>query len=84
MSNDLIKAGDFVSFELDSDLIWKVYLVQGVVKDEFGEIVWHELKSGDVGIVVDASGARFGTVVVIISRLKRLLKIHTKRLKRLD
>ena len=84
MLDDSIRPGDFVSFELESSLIWKVYLVQGVLKDDSGEVIWHEIQSGDVGIVIDASGARFGTVVVVISRLKKLLKIHTKRLRRLD
>ena len=81
MSNDSIRPGDFVSFELESGVIWKVYLVQGILKDDSGEVIWHEIKSGDIGIVVDTSSARFGSVVVIISRLGKLLKIHTKRLK---
>lgn len=79
-----ISPGDLICFELAAgpDTIWKTYLAPGVLKDAWGENVWHEIKSGDTGIVVDASNSQFGTVIVLISRLNCLLKINTKRIRR--
>ena len=68
-------------FELnEKNVIWKTYLAPGLLKDDRGEIVWYELKSGDVGIVTDARNIQFGTVVVLISRLRTLIKVHIKRI----
>jgi hypothetical protein len=85
MLNDSILPGDFICFELstDSETIWKIYLAPGVLKDKNGEHVWHEIKSGDVGIVVDSSCQHYGIIIVLISRLNCLLKIQRKRIRKL-
>ena len=78
-----ISPGDLICFELavGPDTIWKTYLAPSVIKDVNGEDVWYEIKSGDIGIVIDASKRQFGTAIILISRLNCLLKINTKRLR---
>lgn len=85
MLNDSISPGDFICFELSStdETIWKTYLAPGVLKDRNGDQIWHEIKSGDVGIVIDSSSQQYGVVTVLISRLNCLLKIQRKRIRRL-
>jgi hypothetical protein len=86
MLGSSISPGDLICFELAAgpDTIWKTYLAPGVVKDVNGDDVWHEIKSGDIGVVVDASKRQFGSVIVLISRINCFLKINTKRLRALQ
>jgi len=85
MLGSSILPGDLICFELidGPDIIWKAYLAPGIFKDANGDDVWHELKSGDVGVVIDASKRQFGTAIILISRLNCLLKINTKRVRAL-
>jgi hypothetical protein len=86
MLGSSISPGDLICFELAAGpaTIWKTYLAPGVVKDANGDDVWHEIKSGDIGIVVDSSKREFGSVIVLMSRINCLLKINTKRLRALQ
>ena len=83
MQGSSISPGDLICFELlaGPDTIWKAYLAPSVIKDANGDDVWHELKSGDIGIVIDASMRQFGSAIILISRINCLLKINTKRIR---
>jgi hypothetical protein len=82
MIKDEIFPGDMVSFNLETshDSIFKVYLAPSIFKDRFGETIWHELQQGDIGIVIDTTTQKSGTITVFIPRLNSLLRIHVKRL----
>ena len=64
-----MKAGDMVEF-----VWWSMYLAPGLISDDMGRTVWHELSPGDRGIVVRAAEEDY--IVALFTTMDALVKVH--------
>lgn len=64
-----MKAGDMVEF-----VWWSTYLAPGLLLDDAGRTVWHELHPGDRGIVVRVAEEDY--IVTLFTSLDALIKVH--------
>jgi hypothetical protein len=69
----VLEVGSLVKF-----VWWSSYRAPSLTTDDHGHVTWHELNPGDTGIVI--SYLNEDNVVVLFSKVSRLLRIHRSML----